>query len=60
MGPEVNKFKQVSSDGHQMSLAAGGPGGSLRSHVQWTRAGGSLRSHFQGGQGACTGSSIAS
>ena len=27
MGPEVNKFEQVSSDGNQMSLAAGGPGG---------------------------------
>ena len=24
-GPQVNKFEQVSSDGHQMSLAVGGP-----------------------------------
>ena len=40
-GAEVNKFEQVSSDGHQMSLAGGAWAvGSLSNEVQYLRAGG--------------------
>ena len=29
MGPQINKFEQVSSDGHQMSLDRGRAGGPM-------------------------------
>ena len=62
----MNKFEQISSDGHQMSLVGGDQGwdegssdwGVLRSHV-WVGGGAGareevLRSHVLGVGGACT------
>ena len=47
VGPEKNKFEQVSSDHHQMSLAGGPRGGEV-----WVYAGGlGWGGHVQGGSG---------
>ena len=48
--PKMNKFEQVSSDNHQMSVVWIGKGGGRypRSHI-WTR-GISPRSHIEGGE----------
>ena len=55
-GPEMNKFKQVCSDGHQMSLTGVLKWTSLNSSLvmaisRWTGVGGSLysKSHVRGG-----------
>ena len=46
VGPQVNKFEQVSSDGHKMSLAGRGDrtrgGGGLYSEVQFIMSNGPI------------------
>ena len=51
-GPQVNKFEQVSSDDHQMSVALGG---SVPCLVSGKGGGGlGLMSGIGGGEGTCT------
>ena len=52
-GPEVNKFEQLSSLGHQMSLQEGATGslyggrGSLYGEVQWIMGNGHMGPPFE-------------